>query len=114
MMGFSLDMRIIAAFIGPGTMATLILQEMAAGLGAAGRRGLGPALRITVRTPLLCSSLLALVAVGIGEGNVAFQTGNVLGAPGAVTDLSGTVPFVWAPIIGGLTCALLRPGSRTS
>ena len=61
-------------------------------------------------TPLLCGSLLALVVVGIGEGNVAFQTGNVPGAPGAVTDLSGTVPFVGAPVIGGLTCALLRPG----
>lgn len=132
--GFGPGLLVTAAFIGPGTLttasvagarfgytllwaaafsvlATLVLQEMAARLGAAGRCGLGTALRTAVRTPLVRGPLLALVAVGIGGGNAAFQTGNVLGAAVAVADLSGTAPSVWAPVIGGLACTLLWSGT---
>lgn len=132
-MGLGPGLLVTAAFIGPGTLttasvagarfgfalvwavafsvlATVILQEMAARLGVAGRSGLGTALRTAVRTPLVRGPLLALVVVGIGGGNAAFQTGNVLGAAVAVADLSGTAPSTWAPVIGGLAGALLWSG----
>ena len=132
-MGLGPGLLVTAAFIGPGTLttasvagarfgfdlvwavgfsvlATIVLQEMAARLGVAGRCGLGMALRTAVRTPLVRGPLLALVVVGIGGGNAAFQTGNVLGAAVAVADLSGTAPSVWAPVIGGLAGALLWSG----
>lgn len=132
-MGLGPGLLVTAAFIGPGTLttasvagarygfalvwavafsvlATVILQEMAARLGVAGRSGLGTALRTAVRAPLVRGPLLALVVVGIGGGNAAFQTGNVLGAAVAVADLSGTAPAVWAPVIGGLVGALLWSG----
>ena len=132
-MGLGPGLLVTAAFIGPGTLttasvagarfgfalvwavafsvlATIVLQEMAARLGVAGRCGLGSALRTAVRTPLVRGPLLALVIVGIGGGNAAFQTGNVLGATVAVADLSGTAPVAWAPVIGGLASALLWSG----
>ncbi|MBZ6379746.1 Nramp family divalent metal transporter [Pacificimonas aurantium] len=94
---------VAAAFIGPGTVttctvagasfgyallwallfataATMGLQEMAARLGAAGRMGLGEALRADFDASALKWPLAALVVLAIFAGNAAYEGGNLAGA----------------------------------
>jgi hypothetical protein len=60
--------------------ATLVLQEMAARLGAVGRTGLGEALRASIRQPVLRATHTGLALVAITFGNAAYQAGNLTGA----------------------------------
>jgi len=60
--------------------ATLVLQEMAARLGAVGRTGLGEALRASIRQPVLRATAIGLALVAITFGNAAYQAGNLTGA----------------------------------
>ncbi|MCQ8186337.1 Nramp family divalent metal transporter [Parvularcula maris] len=101
--GFGPGMLVAAAFVGPGTVTTatlagqtfgmallwalvfatlaaVVLQDMAARLGAGGGRGLGEALRLSLRTPMLRYTALALVSIAILLGNAAYQGGNLAGA----------------------------------
>lgn len=94
---------VAAAFIGPGTvttatiagsnfgytllwavlfsvLATLVLQEMAARLGAAGQKGLGEALRLKIPHPLAKFLISLLVIAAVFIGNAAYEAGNVTGA----------------------------------
>ncbi|WP_222845758.1 Nramp family divalent metal transporter [Flavilitoribacter nigricans] len=94
---------VAAAFIGPGTvttatlagagygytllwavlfstLATVLLQEMAARLGVAGRLGLGDAIRQKVRHPVWRILAFALVLIAILGGNAAYEAGNLTGA----------------------------------
>lgn len=94
---------VAAAFIGPGTVttatlagagygytllwavlfstvATIILQEMAARLGVAGRTGLGEAIRGKVTNKWLRLQVSALVIAAIFIGNAAYEAGNITGA----------------------------------
>ena len=103
---------VAAAFIGPGTIvtasragagygttllwavlfsviATVTLQNMAARVGLAGRRGFAEAIRDSVAHPLLRSGVLGLIALTILVGNAAFQTGNLLGASLGISLLTG-------------------------
>jgi len=120
---------VTAAFIGPGTLtvctlagaqfgydllwvllfstlATLILQEMAARLGLMSGQGLGEALRSGIRHPVLRMSALALVFVAIIIGNAAYEMGNVTG-----TVIGLANPYVnhlvWGPVAVGLCVGLL-------
>jgi len=93
-----------AAFIGPGTVTTatiagarygyslvwalvfatiaaIILQEMAARLGVAGRLGLGEAITKAVAgTPALKWAAAALIIAALFIGNAAYEGGNIAGA----------------------------------
>lgn len=94
---------VTAAFIGPGTvatcfvagqtfgyallwalvlatLATIVLQEMAARLGAGGRLGLGEALVQQTQNPVLRWGAAALLVVALGIGNAAYEGGNLVGA----------------------------------
>jgi Mn2+/Fe2+ NRAMP family transporter len=95
---------VTAAFIGPGTVTTatvagahfgfalawtllfatlaaIILQEMAARLGVAGRKGLGEAvLAVLAARPALRFSAAAFIAVSLLVGNAAYEGGNLVGA----------------------------------
>lgn len=94
---------VAAAFIGPGTvttatlagagygytllwavlfstLATILLQEMAARLGVVGRLGLGDAIRKKIHHPLWRVLAFALVIMAILGGNAAYEAGNLTGA----------------------------------
>ncbi len=125
---------VAAAFIGPGTLVTAsragagygtallwavlfsvvttaILQDMAARVGLAGRRGLAEAIRDSLANPRLRAGALGLIATTILVGNAAFQTGNLLGASLGVTLLTGLPQALLVAIIGGLAGALLMTGA---
>lgn len=94
---------VAAAFIGPGTvttatlagagygytllwavlfstLATILLQEMAARLGVVGRFGLGEAIRKKVNHPTWRILAFTLVIAAILGGNAAYEAGNLTGA----------------------------------
>ena len=125
---------VTAAFIGPGTIvtasragagygaallwavlfsviATVVLQNMAARVGLAGRRGLAESIRDSLQNPLARTAALGLIAVTILIGNAAFQTGNLLGASIGLDLLTGLPQGLLVGIIGGLAGALLMTGT---
>ena len=125
---------VAAAFIGPGTLVTasragagygtallwtvlfsvvttVILQDMAARVGLAGRRGLAEAIRDSLANPRVRAGALGLIATTILVGNAAFQTGNLLGASLGVSLLSGLPQGLLVAIVGVLAGALLMTGT---
>lgn len=93
---------VAAAFIGPGTvttatlaganfgfallwalvfatLSTILLQDMAARLGAGGRRGLGEALMEALPSGPVRILAAILVFLAIAVGNAAFEAGNLAG-----------------------------------
>ena len=125
---------VVAAFIGPGTvttaslvgarfghrlvwvlvfsvLASIVLQDMAARLGIVSRQGLGEALRAVFRGSRLRLPVCALVVVGIGGGNAAFETGNITGAAVGLAALTGLPAQVWAVVIGLGVAVLLALGT---
>ena len=125
---------VTAAFIGPGTIvtasragagygtallwavlfsviATMVLQDMAARVGLAGRRGLAEAIRDSLADPAVRVIVLGLIAVTILVGNAAFQTGNLLGASLGVSLLSGLPQEALVLVVGGFAGALLLTGT---
>lgn len=103
---------VMAAFMGPGsvttasvagadygfvvlwsivfaTVATIILQEMAARLGVVGRQSLGEALRTTFANPIVKAFLIGLTILAIGVGGFSFATGNVTGSSQGISILTG-------------------------
>ena len=125
---------VAAAFIGPGTLVTAsragaeygtallwavlfavvttaFLQDMAARVGLAGRRGLAEAIRDSLADPRLRAAALGLIATTILVGNAAFQTGNLLGSALGVSLLTDLPPGLLVAIVGGLAGALLMTGA---
>ena len=133
---------VTAAFIGPGTIttcsitgasfgyallwglifsiiATIVLQEMSARLGLVGRMGLGEALRLQFKNPVLRYLSAGLVLSAILVGNAAYETGNILGASLGMIEITGvsTVQLgdisvgIWGPVIGLCAFVLLEMGS---
>lgn len=126
---------VAAAFIGPGTVttctvsgasygytllwamlfstiATIILQEMAARLGIVKQTGLGEALRtkFTGKGSRIILAILVISAVFVG--NIAYETGNLSGAIMGLQAIWGGVPkIVWTLILGVLAFILLFSGS---
>lgn len=116
---------IAAAFIGPGTVtacvlagnkfgtqllwallfsliATLVLQEMSARLGLISGKGLTQAIRESLKTPLVRSAVLLLIAVSILLGNTAYEAGNLGGATLGMEVLFGEAMASWYPLIVGI------------
>ena len=89
----------------------MILQDMAARVGLAGRRGLAEAIRDSLADPTARVIVLGLIAVNILVGNAAFQTGNLLGASLGVSLLSGLPQEVLVLVVGGFAGALLLTGT---
>ena len=122
-----------AAFIGPGTIVTastagaghgaallwaivfavaaaIVLQDMAARVGLAGRQGFGESIRASIASPPLRRTLTLLVGSGILLGNAAFQAGNLLGASLGFSVLTGLQPQVGVVLMGASAAALLLSG----
>ena len=127
---------VAAAFIGPGTVtactlaganfgyaliwalvfatiATMVLQDMAARLGIASGKGLGEAL-IAPGTPIVLKWLsVALVMAALALGNAAYEAGNLSGGAlgaGAAFGLPETAQrgIVW--VLAGLAAAVILIG----
>lgn len=130
---FGPGLLVSAAFIGPGTIvtastagagygaallwiilfsvaATMVLQDMAARVGLAGRQGLGGALRSSVASPALRGALIVLIAVTILLGNAAFQAGNLLGAALGFHVLTGLDTDAVLAAMAALAAGLLLTG----
>jgi len=125
---------VAAAFIGPGTvttatfagssygftllwavlfstLATLLLQEMAARLGAIGRLGLGEAIRQKISNSYSKWIISGLVLASIFIGNAAYEAGNISGAVlGLPPLLIGNRINLWVLIIGLVAFMLLWQG----
>ena len=120
---FGPGLLVTAAFIGPGTIvtasragagygvtllwvilfsvaATAILQDMAARVGLAGRRGLAEAIRDRLKRWIRVG-VLGLITGTILLGNTAFQTGNLIGAALGLNLLAGLPLASLALSIGG-------------
>ena len=125
---------VTAAFIGPGTVvtasragagygttllwavlfsvfATIVLQDMAARVGIAGRRSLAEAIRDSLANPAVRVAALGLIAFTILIGNAAFQTGNLLGASLGLSLLTGLPAGLLVLIVGSLAGGLLMTGT---
>ena len=130
---FGPGLLVSAAFIGPGTIvtastagagygaallwaivfsvgATIVLQDMAARVGIAGRQGLAESIRASIASPLLRSALMALIAAQILLGNAAFQAGNLLGASVGLNLVTGLPLGAIVALIGTLAGGLLLTG----
>lgn len=104
---------VAAAFIGPGTvttatlaganfgyvllwalvfatLATIILQEMAARFGTITQMGLGQALRVRLETSIWRWPMFLLIMVALYLGNAAYQAGNLSGAALGIEAVIGT------------------------
>jgi Mn2+/Fe2+ NRAMP family transporter len=124
---------VAAAFIGPGTVttatlagagygysllwaltfstiATVILQEMAARLGLVTRHGLGEAVRTQFGSAAMRLLACALVISAIAFGNAAYQTGNLLGASLGMNGIAGGDIRTWVALFASIAFALLWTG----
>ncbi|MDI3481933.1 MAG: manganese transport protein [Tepidanaerobacteraceae bacterium] len=126
---------VTAAFIGPGTVttctlagvnfkyallwamlfstiATIILQEMAARIGIVTNKGLGSAIRESFESnPSMKLAVVALVIAALGIGNSAFQSGNISGASMGLQVIFGGAKQFWVVLISVTAGFLLWSGS---
>ncbi|MFP3942587.1 MAG: Nramp family divalent metal transporter [Alphaproteobacteria bacterium] len=127
---------VAAAFIGPGTvttctvagtefgyalvwalvfatLATVILQDMPARLGAGARLGLGEALIGGAGNPLLKAAGAILVLLALAVGNAAYEAGNLSGGALGIEAALGTEAFdrrIYVVALGLIAAALLLHG----
>jgi manganese transport protein len=124
---------VAAAFIGPGTVttatlagagfgytllwaltfstiATVVLQEMAARLGLVTGAGLGEAVRTGFGRTAMRMAAVALVIGAVAFGNAAYETGNLLGASLGVTGAFGGDVRIWVVVLAVVAFLLLWSG----
>ncbi len=103
---------VAAAFIGPGTVtvctiagirfgytllwamvlstiATIVLQEMAARLGIISQRGLSEVIRSEITNPVIKFFILMLIIIAIVLGNAIYEAGNISGGVLGLNTLFG-------------------------
>ncbi len=130
---------VAAAFIGPGTVtvctiagvhfgyallwamalstvATILLQEMAARLGIITQKGLADVIGSEIKSPLIKFLILGLILFSIVIGNAIYEAGNISGAVMGIDTLFGWsagVGFFRFPslIVGLLAFGLLYIGN---
>jgi NRAMP (natural resistance-associated macrophage protein)-like metal ion transporter len=132
--GMGPGLLITAAFIGPGTVttatvagagfgfallwavlfstvATIILQEMSARVGAVARMELGTAVRESFTKPAARVVAIVVVVSAIGLGSAAYEMGNITGAAIALESVTGITRQAWSLIIGAAAILLLSLGT---
>lgn len=126
---------IAAAFIGPGTItactiagvsfgfsllwalllstvATIVLQGMAARIGVVTQMGLAEVIKLQLKTKWIKASVILLILVAIVMGNAAYEAGNIGGATLGLEALFGRADRNLFPIItGGVAFSLLWLGT---
>lgn len=121
---------VAAAFIGPGTVtlctlagvkfgyqllwamtlstiATVVLQEMAARVGIITQKGLATVIKDQITSPIFKKFAIALILSAIVIGNAAYEAGNISGAALGITAILGTPSFNFYPIIIGIVAFIL-------
>ena len=121
---------VAAAFIGPGTVtlctlagvkfgyqllwamtlstiATVVLQEMAARVGIITQKGLATVIKEQITSPILKKLAIKLILSAIVIGNAAYEAGNISGASLGITAILGTPSFNFYPIIIGVVAFIL-------
>ena len=130
---FGPGLLVMAAFIGPGTVATassaganfgfvllwallfsvvatMVLQEMAARLGLVTGQGLSVALRSTFQNKFFNRLAIVLVVAAIGFGNAAYESGNISGAALALDAVTPMGRSFWAIIVAATAFTFLAVG----
>ncbi len=129
---------VAAAFIGPGTVtvctiagvrfgydliwamvlstiATIVLQEMAARIGIVTQRGLSDIIRQEIQHPVVKITIVALILFAIVIGNAVYEAGNISGSRLGVETIFGNTNLsssgVLSLIIGGVAFTLLYLGN---
>ena len=131
-------MLVTAAFIGPGTVtacasagigfgyallwalvfatiATIVLQAMAARVAIVTRKGLAEAIVAAAANPALRWAIAALIFASLAIGNAAYQAGNISGTGAGLklVGLTALPPSLTALAIGALAALLVilgKPG----
>lgn len=121
---------VAAAFIGPGTVtlctlagvkfgyqllwamtlstiATVVLQEMAARVGIITQKGLATVIKEQITSPILKKFAIMLILSAIVIGNAAYEAGNISGAALGITAILGAPSFNFYPIIIGVVAFIL-------
>ncbi|MHB1146042.1 MAG: Nramp family divalent metal transporter [Lutibacter sp.] len=121
---------VAAAFIGPGTVtlctlagvkfgyqllwamtlstiATVVLQEMAARVGIITQKGLATVIKEQITSPIFKKFAITLILSAIVIGNAAYEAGNISGASLGITAILGTPSFNFYPIIIGVVAFIL-------
>ncbi len=127
---------VAAAFIGPGTVtactlagagfgfaliwalvlataATIVLQDMAARLGAGARLGLGEALMRSAQARWLKLATAGLIVAALAVGNAAYEAGNLAGAALGLEAIAGEGALdrrIAVVALAGAAAALLLHG----
>ncbi|MGE0587777.1 MAG: Nramp family divalent metal transporter [Cyclobacteriaceae bacterium] len=127
---------VAAAFIGPGTVtvctiagikfgytllwamllstvATILLQEMAARIGIVSRKGLADVIRDEIENPAIRHMIVTLILLAIVFGNAIYEAGNISGAVlGVRTLFDVEVSFNYLPlVVGAIAFVLLFMGN---
>lgn len=128
---------VAAAFIGPGTVtvctlagiqfgytllwamllstvATILLQEMAARLGIVSRKGFSEVIRNEIHNPTIRFLVLALILVAIVFGNAIYEAGNISGSVLGLNTLFNIQPSSFnymSLVVGFIAFSLLYIGN---
>ena len=116
---------VAAAFIGPGTVtlctlagvqfgyallwamtlstiATIVLQEMAARVGIITQKGLAEVIKSQIKDPIIRKMAVLLIFSAIVIGNAAYEAGNISGASLGISGVLGNSLFFLYPILIGI------------
>ncbi|WP_111307052.1 Nramp family divalent metal transporter [Confluentibacter sediminis] len=133
---------VAAAFIGPGTVtvctlagvsfgfallwamvvstiATIVLQEMAARLGIISQKGLAEIIRTEIKHPVIKIGTIILILSAIVIGNAAYEAGNITGGVLGLETIFGSPTITFANfsfnylsvIVGGIAFGVLYYGN---
>jgi Mn2+/Fe2+ NRAMP family transporter len=108
--GFGFDLLWVLLFAGA---ATLLLQDMAARLGAGGGVGLGEALMARAKNVWLRRGIALLLLLAIALGNAAYEGGNLRGGGLGLAALTGGEQAARWPVVllAAFAAGLLLSGS---
>lgn len=94
------------------TIATIVFQEMSARLGVVTQKGLGENIRSEIKKPALRAAAVIIVIAAIFIGNVAYETGNLVGGSMGLSTLFPSVSGrIWGPVLGVIAFLLLWSGN---
>jgi len=121
---------VAAAFIGPGTVtlctiagvqfgyallwamtlstiATVVLQEMAARIGIITQKGLAEVIKSQIQFPMVRKMAVLLIFSAIVIGNAAYEAGNISGASLGMSAIFGNSVYYLYPIVIGVVAFIL-------
>jgi len=100
--------------LGVSTIATIVLQEMAARAGLVTRKGLAELIRAALPIPWFRKGMLGIIFSAIVIGNAAYEAGNLTGG---VLGLQAIIPEaivrkeIWLLLLGMLAAIILYIGN---